>query len=87
MVGLSSEECTAAVVSMGSSPYDGLLCRQPASGAAPRPRPPAAGYKHLSPAQREKLEAALAGGADAEQAAAEAAESIRTEVRRAPHAG
>lgn len=56
-------------------------CRQPASGAAARPRAPAAGYKHLSPAQREKLEAALAGSADAAQTDAEAAECIRTEVR------
>jgi len=55
-------------------------CRQPASGAAARPRAPAAGYKHLSPAQREKLKAALAGSADAAQTDAEAAECIRTEV-------
>lgn len=56
-----------------------LCCRQPVLGQRSRPRPPPAGYKHLSPEQRSKLDVALAQSAEAE---ADAAEGVRTEVHR-----
>lgn len=46
-------------------------------GQRSRPRPPPSGYRHLTPGQRAKLEAALAQTAEA---AADAAEGVRTEV-------
>jgi thiamine monophosphate kinase len=48
-------------------------------GQRSRPQPPPLGYKHLSPEQRAKLDAALA--ATAQSAAADAAEGVRTEVQ------
>lgn len=52
----------------------------PASGASRRPCAPAAGYRHLSDPQRQKLEAALSRQTS-HDAAAEIADGVRTEVK------
>lgn len=54
-----------------------VLPGQPVLGQRSRPRPPPSGYRHLTPGQRAKLEAALA---QMSGAAADAAEGVRTEV-------
>jgi hypothetical protein len=55
--------------------------RQPVLGQRSRPQPPPSGYKHLSPGQRAKLDAALAATAQSE---ADTAEGVRTEVQNFP---